>query len=219
MAATLVVIVNGASGAGKSWFIGRMEERARELPALRGLRYACRSTTRAPRDRESLPSENRYLDPIVFEREAVSGGLDVHWRRTISSGREIRYGFGVAGEIAQGGVVVLSANNYLDWTAQPVLAELRQAERLVVVRVWASRATRRARLSARRPRLGASELSSRLDDVPADALPPVDYVVLNDPPFEAHVESDLLRWLAAVHRRSRRRPVTDAAAPIPAAAT
>jgi ribose 1,5-bisphosphokinase PhnN len=195
----MLVLVNGSSGSGKSWLIGRVERRARELAVLHGLRCATRATTRAPRERESLPAENRYLDPTAFELEAGSGAFDVHWRRLIGADHEIRYGFAVGAELGRGGVIVLSANNYLDWTAQPVLAALRREGRLTVVRVWASRETRRTRLCARQPGLAGSELAARLDDLPAHALPPADHVVPNDRPFEAHAEWDLLRWLSAVH--------------------
>ena len=142
----------------------------------------------------------------MFEREARSGALDVHWRRMICADREIRYGFTVQPELCRGGMVVLSANNYLDWTGQPVLAALREQGRLMVVRVWASRETRRARLRSRHPALVASELASRLDDVPPGALPPADHIVPNDLPFEACAERDLLRRLAAFRLDSVSRP-------------
>jgi ribose 1,5-bisphosphokinase PhnN len=198
MSVGLLVVVNGSSGSGKSWLIGRVQQRARDLAVLDGLRCATRATTRAQRDTESLPNENRYLEPIAFDDEADSGMLDVHWRRMIHTDHEVRYGFAVDAELADGGIVVLSANNYLDWPAQPLLASLREQGRLMVVRVWASRETRRERLRARQPELNAPELASRLDDVSAQELPPADHVVPNDPPFEAHAEWDLLRWLASV---------------------
>jgi ribose 1,5-bisphosphokinase PhnN len=201
----LLVVVNGASASGKSWLIGRVRQRADELAVLGDLRCAWRATTRVPRHRESLPSENRYLDPAAFELEVKSGTLDVHWHRRISAEQEIRYGFAARAELTRGSVVVLSANNYLDWPAQPVLAELREQGRLMVVRVWASRETRQARLHARRPSLPAVELTSRLDDVTSDALPPADYVVPNDRPFEARAEWDLLRRLTAFCFSSPRR--------------
>lgn len=204
----LVVLVNGSSASGKSTLIGCAERRSRELAVVGGLRCALRATTRPARDSESLPAENRYLDPAAFEREARAGALDVHWRRALGGGRELRYGFSAAAELEGGGVVLLSANNYLDWTAQPLLRELRAEGRLLVVRVWASRETRAARLAARTPALSATELASRLDDVPAALLPPADHVVPNDRHLEAHAEWDLLRRLAAFRFSA---PVTAAA--------
>jgi ribose 1,5-bisphosphokinase PhnN len=193
----LFVVVNGSSASGKSRLIAGVERVARESAVLRGLRCARRTTTRALRDRESLPTENRHLDPAAFELEVQSGSLDVHWRRRLSSGHEIRYGFSLDAERARGGLVILSANNYLDWMAQPLLAGLRDERRLMVVRVWASRETRHLRLRARRPALAAAELGSRLDDLRPASLPPADHVIPNDAEFEPFAEWELLRLLAA----------------------
>lgn len=192
----LVVLVNGSSASGKSWLIGRVQRRVRELAVIGDVHCALRATTRPERERESLPSENRHLEPAAFEREVRAGALDVHWRRQISAEREIRYGFSVRAALEHD-IVLLSANNYLDWTAQPLLAALRAQGRLMVVRVWASNETRRARLSARQPPLAPAELRSRLDDVAPKRLPPADHVVPNDRAFEAHAEWDLLRRLSA----------------------
>jgi len=194
VSAGVVVLVNGPSAAGKSWLVAAVSREARRLDL--DVRCATRATTRARRERETLPGENRYLEPAEFAFEARTGALDVHWRRPLSAGRELRYGFALADQLEHG-VVVLSANNYLDWAADPLLARLRADGRLLVVRVWAPLPVREARLRNRRPAFDPVELRSRLRDVPEAALPAADHVILNAPPFEAEAEAQLLRLATA----------------------
>ena len=63
----------------------------------------------------------------------------------------------------------------------------------MVVRVYASEQTRRARLAARRPPLTEPELTSRMSDVSPELLPPADHVVPNDPHFQELAEWNLLQ--------------------------
>ena len=108
-----------------------------------------------------------------------------------------RYGFALARELAAGDVVILCANNYLDWTRVALLTGLRAERRLMVVRVHASLNTRLARLRAVRPSLEEFELAHRLTDLPGDLLPPADHVVPNDAPFERSAEWELMRLIAS----------------------
>ncbi len=188
-----VVVLNGASAAGKSRLLAGIQRIAIESRVLPGLRILQRTTTRSPRTNESLSTENRYLTHAEFEREAQAGRLDLHWRRRISTNLEHRYGFSLAPELTTGGLLVLSANNYLDWRGHPILQSLRRRNRLMIVRIWASLETRLRRLRERKPPLSAPELSARIADVPADQLPPVDFVVPNDELFQATSEWELLR--------------------------
>jgi ribose 1,5-bisphosphokinase PhnN len=193
----VAVLVNGASAAGKSRLIGGLERRAAESGVLRDLRVAKRATTRAIREAESLPSENLFLDPEAFYQATRAGTLDVHWKRQVSSDHTNRYGFSLARELDAGGVVVLSANNYLDWTRHAPLQTLRAEGRLMVIRICASLDTRLARLRGRRPPLSELEIAFRMADLPAHLLPPADHVVPNDPAFETFAEWELLRLVAA----------------------
>jgi len=193
----VAVLINGASASGKSRLIAGVEQRASESGVLRDLRIAKRTTTRAVRERETLPGENLFLDNEDFYRATQMGTLDVHWKRQISSDHVNRYGFSLARELDAGGVVILSANNYLDWARQPRLQTLRAEGRLMVVRVCASLDTRLARLRARRPMLSELEIGSRMADLPPYLLPPADHAVPNDPAFETFAEWELLRLIAA----------------------
>lgn len=192
----VAVLINGASASGKSRLIAGLGRRAGESGVLRDLRIAKRTTTRAARDDESLPSENLFLDGEDFYRAAQAGVLDVHWKRPISADHVNRYGFSLAREFDSGGVVILSANNYLDWTRQAPLQALRAEGSLMVIRICASLDTRLSRLRGRRPSLSQSEIGSRMADVPAHLLPPADHVVPNDPAFETFAEWELLRLVA-----------------------
>jgi ribose 1,5-bisphosphokinase PhnN len=193
----VVVLINGASASGKSRLIAGVERRAVESGVFKDLRVAKRTTTRAAREAESLPHENLFLDPEDFHAAAQSGALDVHWKREISSNHVNRYGFSIERELDQGGVILLSANNYLQWTRQASLLALRDVGRLMVVRVSASPETRLGRLRARRPRLSDLEVGARMADLPPHLLPPADHVVPNDPEFERVAEWQLLELIAA----------------------
>lgn len=191
----VAVLVNGASASGKSRLIAGIEAISRDAGVLREVVLAKRYTTREARENESLPSENCHMDPMQFE--AADGDLlDVTWRRKISPHRDIRYGFALRREITAGGIVILSGNNYLDWTEQPVLRGLRLEGRLMVVRVWATDSTRRARLAARKPSLSEEELTSRMGDLPPSLLPPADHVIPNDEQFEPFAQWEFMRLAA-----------------------
>jgi ribose 1,5-bisphosphokinase PhnN len=198
----VVMLVNGASASGKSRLIAGIQSISRDSGVLREFGVAQRFTTRAARDLESLPSENHHMSAQEFAAAAESGLLDVHWKRSVSASHEIRYGFALRRELAAGGIVVLSANNYLDWTDQPQLTKLRAEGRLMVVRVMASEATRLARLGARRPKPGKEELASRMQDLPPQLLPPADHVIANDLEHQPYAEWEFMRlassfWFAA----------------------
>ena len=156
-----------------------------------------RDRRRVPPDAESLPTENQFLSSKQFEMDVQAGLIDVHWRRPIAEDHVNRYGFSLAPELTHGGVVVLSGNNYLEWRDQPLLVSLRDAGRLMVVRVHATVETRLARLLARRPALSDPEIASRMLDVPGSTLPSADHVVPNDPLFERTAEWELVRLIAA----------------------
>lgn len=194
---SIVVLVNGASASGKSRLLAGVQRIALDSGVLRDVRVAKRTTTRKARDAESLPTENHYVDEESFEETVQAGVLDVHWRRTISAAQQNRYGFALASELERDGVVLVSGNDYLDWTTQPVLSALRRQRRLMVVRVWASHETRLARLTARRPALSQVELKSRMAGVRADLLPLADHVVPNNPEFQTLAEWEFLRLIAA----------------------
>jgi ribose 1,5-bisphosphokinase PhnN len=193
----LVVVVNGSSASGKSRLIASVERIAEDAGVLRGVRVAQRTTTRAPREHESRPGENRHLDSEQFHAAVRAGALDVHWKRVISADHQNHYGFALARELPESGLLILPANNYLDWESQPLLMALRGEHRLMVIRVWASLGTRIARLRARRPRITEPELGSRLADLLGYLLPPADHVVPNDPEFEKSAEWEFLRLVAA----------------------
>jgi len=197
------VLVNGASAAGKSRLIRDLGRITTESGVLRDIRIAQRATTRAAREAESLPEENQFLDGEAFYEATQNGALDVHWQRAISRDHINRYGFSMARELDGGGVVILSANNYLDWTKQAPLMQLRSEGRLMVVRVCASLETRLARLHARRPSLTPDEIGSRMADLPHYLLPPADHVVPNDPQFEGSASWELLRLVTAFRFSSR----------------
>lgn len=187
-----VVLVCGASASGKSRLINGSLIAARNSGVLPGMRIIPRYTTRAARERESLPGENSHLSHEAFENCVSNGTIDVHWRRSIAQGHENRYGFALCDELDRDGMVVLSGNNYLDWSAQPLLAELRAERRLMVVRVWASPETRLDRLDARRPSLTPDELASRMTDVPTGQLPLADHVIPNDLAFQRFAEWEFI---------------------------
>jgi ribose 1,5-bisphosphokinase PhnN len=193
----VVVLVIGPSASGKSRLIAGVERLAAETGVTRGIRIAKRATTRAAREDETLPAENVFLDGEDFQRAAKSGALDVHWKREISREHINRYGFALAREMESGSVLILSANNYLNWERQPPLVALRAEGRLMVVRVCASMETRLARLRARRPKLSDLEIASRMADLPASLLSPADHVVPNDPEFERTSEWEMLRLINA----------------------
>lgn len=65
-----------------------------------------------------------------------------------------------------------------------MLVQLREQGRLLLLRVFASLETRLMRLTQRRPPLSTEELDARMADIPPSELPPVDFVICNDPPFE-----------------------------------
>jgi ribose 1,5-bisphosphokinase PhnN len=191
-----VALLVGASASGKSRLIAAIQQISRESGALTGIRVVQRLTTRAARESESLPGENRYLTSEEFAAGVASGNIDVHWRRPLSENHENRYGFTLAPHLTQNGIVILSGNNYLNWTDDPMLQRLRRHNRLMVVRVWAARETRLARLMTRRPALSERELISRMNDVPVRRLPYADHLIPNDPQFEGTSPWDLLRLLA-----------------------
>jgi guanylate kinase len=192
-----VALLNGASASGKSRLIAGIQRIASQAGVLRDVRIPKRTTTRPPRENESLSTENRYLSASEFEQKVQTGELDVQWRRPISSTLEHRYGFRLAPELKTPGVLILSANNYLDWRAQPLLQALRRQDRLMVVRIFASEETRLDRLQARRPPLSRTELLSRMADVPAHELPPADFAVPNDHAFQELAEWEFLRLLSS----------------------
>ena len=182
MSADVAVLV-GASASGKSRLLAGVQRIAMESGVLTGIRIVERFTTRLPRENESLRTENRHLDIESFESAVRAGQIDVHWRRAICPGQENLYGFSLAPELARNCVVVLSANNYLHWTADPLLRSLRAERRLMVIRILASDEARLARLRARQPKISASELASRMSDVPRNQLAQADHVIPNDPGF------------------------------------
>lgn len=194
---SIVVLVNGASASGKSRLLAGVQRIALDSAVLRDVRIAQRTTTRTAREAESLPTENHYVSESAFEDAVQAGIIDVHWRRTITAARQNRYGFSLASELAHDGVVLVSANDYLDWTAQTLLSELRRQRRLMVVRILASDETRLARLLARRPPLSSDEMESRMAGVPAELLPLADHVVPNNPEFQSFAEWELMRLIAA----------------------
>ena len=204
MSGGVVILVNGASAAGKSRLIAGIQTISHDSGVLREFGVAQRFTTRPPRDRESLPSENHHMKEEEFSTAVHSGMLDVHWLRSLSPESEIRYGFALQRELAAGGIVVLSANNYLDWPSQPLLRMLRSERRLMVVRVMASQTTRLERLTIREPRPSDDELASRMQDLPPQLLPPADYVIPNDVEHQPYAEWEFMRlasgfWFTAAN--------------------
>lgn len=192
-----VVLIVGASASGKSRLIQGAMDIAKQGGVLGDVRLAQRHTTRAARVAESLAGENEFVDGEEFERRVAVGEIDVHWARRVTADREIRYGFSLGPNLAQPGLVLLSANNYLQWQTVPVLMSLRAAGQLVVVRVFAADETRITRLRARRPVLPEDEFASRKWDVPKDELAPADHLIPNDPPFELSSPWELLNLLSA----------------------
>ncbi|MBL0003085.1 MAG: hypothetical protein IPP00_03550 [Actinomycetales bacterium] len=146
-----IALVLGASASGKSRLIRRVLEIAHAGGVLRDVRCAQRFTTRATRVAESLPGENEFLESEEFRRRVSCGEIDIDWSRQVTADRANWYGFSLGPQLDLPGLVLLSANNYLDWEANPLLSELRVEGRLVVVRVYAARETREARLRERRP--------------------------------------------------------------------
>jgi ribose 1,5-bisphosphokinase PhnN len=195
---SVVVVVNGSSATGKSRLIAGVERIAADAGVLRGVGVARRATTGRPRELESRLGGERHLNDEQFEAAVRSGALDVHWMRAISADCQIRYGFALARALPESGLLILPANNYLDWTRQPSLMALRAERRLIVIRMWASLDTRAMRLRARRPSLTQLELVSRLADLPDKLLPPADHVVPNGPEFESSAEWEFLRLVASV---------------------
>jgi ribose 1,5-bisphosphokinase PhnN len=193
----VAVLLTGASASGKSRLIAGSTGIAAAGGVLPDLKVAKRYTTRAPRVEESMPGENRHVSAAEFDESVRSGLIDVSWRRLLGPGHENRYGFALTRELASGGAVVLSGNNYLRWPRDPLLLELRAEGRLMVVRVMATQATRRARLEARRPRLTEQEMASRMTDLSARLLPPADHVIPNDPEFQRQAEWEFLQLVAA----------------------
>lgn len=191
------VLITGPTAVGKATLIKRVTMAACANSVLRDLRVAPRATTRALHDREKLSGQSIFMDGEAFYRATQAGSLDVHWRRKVSDINSERYGFSVTREFETGGVLILSANNYLDWTQQPVLQALRSEGRLMVVRIHASPDIRLARLRTWRPPLSDWEIASRMADLPADLLPPADHVVPNDPGFEAAAEWQLLQLITS----------------------
>lgn len=191
------VLIIGASASGKSRLVDGAIRISRESGVLTDVRVAKRFTTRRARASETLPIENRFLAPDVFDNGVSRGVIDVSWRRPVSMTAENHYGFSLGSELLGDGLVILSANNYLRWSEHEPLCELRRAGRLIVIRVWASPATRLARLRERQPALEPSELELRMRDVPADQLPLADYVIPNDPAFQAAAEWELVRVLTS----------------------
>jgi ribose 1,5-bisphosphokinase PhnN len=191
------VLVTGASAAGKSRLLDGVVRISRDSGVLTDVRVADRFTTRRVRAKETHPSENRFLARDAFNRGVSSGTINVSWSRPISQVAENHYGFALGSEMLGDGLVVLSANNYLRWPEHEPLRDLRRAGRLIVVRIWASPATRLARLRGRRPPLEGPELELRMRDVPPDELPPADYVIPNDPAFQALAEWEFVRLLTS----------------------
>lgn len=179
------VLLVGASASGKSLLLNQALAIADHTAVLDDVRVARRFTTRAPREKESLTIENRFLDRQTFEEGVAAGLIDVSWRRGLAQGEENRYGFGLGAELLGEGLVILSGNNYLRWYEDPMLARLRTEGRLMIIRIHASEATRLGRLRDRRPALNDAELEARMADVPPDRLPPADHVIPNDPIFQA----------------------------------
>lgn len=202
----VVMLVNGASASGKSRLIAGIQSISYDSGVLREFCVAQRYTTRKARENESLPSENRHMSDEQFGAAVQSGLLDVNWCRGLSADQEIRYGFALQRELSAGGIVVLSANNYLDWTTQPLLQALRGEQRLMVVRVLASESTRLSRLASRQPPPDPDELASRMKDLPPQLLPPADHVIPNDLQFQPFAEWEFMRlatgfWFGASERR------------------
>jgi hypothetical protein len=193
-----IALVLGASASGKSRLIRRVLEIAHAGGVLRDVRCAQRFTTRATRVAESLPGENEFLESEEFRRRVSCGEIDIDWSRQVTADRANWYGFSLGPQLDLPGLVLLSANNYLDWEANPLLSELRVEGRLVVVRVYAARETREARLRERRPPLADDEFDSRISDVPRELLPSADYLIPNDPQFEHSSAWEFLSLLTGV---------------------
>ncbi|HEX4838217.1 MAG TPA: hypothetical protein VFV03_06820 [Solirubrobacteraceae bacterium] len=194
---SVVVLVSGPSASGKSELIAGVERIVAETGVLRGTRVAPRTTTRPVHAPRSVPLSSGTLDLEEFHAAVCSGVLDVHWRRMLEAYMPKRYGFALARELAAGDVVILRANNYLDWRRVPLLTVLRAEGRLMVVRAHASLNTRLTRLRALRPRPEESELAHRFMDLPPELLPPADHVVRTDRPSEQSAAWDLLRLITS----------------------
>jgi len=208
---TGVVVLSGASASGKSRLLRGVLSISRTSGVLSDIRVPKRYTTRATRENESLTVENEFLGRQAFLAAVAAGEIDVSWRRSISPTTENLYGFALKREIDAGGLIVLSANNYLKWLEVPLLRELRDAGQLIAVRVYASEETRARRLQQRRPPVEDPELSFRLNDVPEGALPPADHVIPNDPFFQAFAAWDFARVMTMFRSSMSIKPVIEAA--------
>jgi len=208
---TRVVVLSGASASGKSRLLNGVLNISRASGVLSDMHVAKRYTTRATRENESLTVENEFLDRQAFLAAVADDDIDVSWSRPISPVMHNMYGFALRHEMRAGGLLVLSANNYLNWTEIPLLRKLREAGQLIVVRVYASEETRAQRLRQRRPPVADPELTFRLNDVPDESLPPADHVIPNDPVFQAFAEWDFARVLTMFRSSLRVKPMLEAA--------
>lgn len=191
-----VVLVQGSSASGKSRLVSGVNRIVRETGLDLEVEFAKRYTTRAPRDAETFAAENVYLSKKAFQSYVREDRIDVFWRRSTGEKSENFYGFGLADHLRSNSRVILSANNYLRWNDHDLLASLRKFNRLVVVRVVASDATRARRLATRRPPLSQEELAFRLRDLPAEVLPAADYVICNDEALQLFAEWEFCRLLS-----------------------
>lgn len=192
-----VVLITGAPASGKSMAISELAKVASETGVLSDMYVAKRTTTSKAKPGAGLASENLYLDREAFYAATRTGAIDVHWKRTVSPDHVHAYGFSLARELDKGGVVILSANNYLDWTKHEPLQALRAEGRLMVIRIHASVNTRLKRLQDIHPKLSEMELGARMADPPAHLLPPADFVVINDPPASDSSAERLLQLVTA----------------------
>lgn len=158
-----VVLIVGASGAGKDTLIGLVRAKLAGHPSVS---FPQRIVTRAPDAFE----DSVHLSVADFETERARGGFALHWT---AHGLSYAYDVRIEDEIRQGRSVVLNVSRTVIAATRARYANMR------VVLIEADRDVRRQRLSARN-RETLADIDARLAREVTYAPGLVDFVVTND---------------------------------------
>lgn len=159
----LVVLIVGASGAGKDTLIGLVRAK---LAGHALVSFPKRSVTRAP----DVWEDSAPMSVADFERERAEGGFAVCWN---AHGLGYAYDVRIDADISAGRTVVLNVSRTVIGATRARYAETR------VVLIEADRDVRRQRLSARK-RETLADIDARLAREVTYAPGLVDFVVTND---------------------------------------
>jgi phosphonate metabolism protein PhnN/1,5-bisphosphokinase (PRPP-forming) len=134
MAAGVLVMVVGPSGAGKDTVI---DVARAERPPGPGLRYVCRAVTRPA---GSPGEDHEPMTPEAFDRREAEGGFALAWR---AHGHAYGVPADVLADLAAGRIVIVNGSR------EVLGAAMARFDRLVVVHVTAPPALRAMRLAGR----------------------------------------------------------------------